>query len=178
MSDPLGLSIGTTNLVAARVGHPPVTRRAELTLFSHRAPEVGLPSENPDLTEPGTVLSGFVERIGDPVPLVAEDGSTHRADWLVVEALDAMVYTVNGQAPPTQIRIAVPAHWGHAVLDTVRATLRTNATLSPNGVTAPLVSDAVAALTALAVDPGLPTSGVVALVDFGGSGTSITLVDA
>ena len=41
MSDPLGLSIGTTNLVAARVGNQPVTRRSVLTLFSHRAPEVG-----------------------------------------------------------------------------------------------------------------------------------------
>ena len=39
MSDPLGLSIGTTNLVAARVGDQPVTRRSVLTLFSHRAPK-------------------------------------------------------------------------------------------------------------------------------------------
>ena len=35
-----------------------------------------------------------------------------------------------------------------------------------------------AALTALQADPGLPTRGVIALCDFGGSGTSITLVDA
>ena len=42
MSDSLGLSIGTTNLVAARVGRPPVMRRAVLTLFDDRAPEVGV----------------------------------------------------------------------------------------------------------------------------------------
>ena len=41
-----------------------------------------------------------------------------------------------------------------------------------------LVSDAVASLTALHANPGLPPSGVVALLDFGGSGTSITLADA
>ncbi|MDT5182858.1 MAG: hypothetical protein QOI29_1016, partial [Mycobacterium sp.] len=35
MSDPLGLSIGTTNLVAARVGNQPVMRRSVLTLFGH-----------------------------------------------------------------------------------------------------------------------------------------------
>ena len=41
-----------------------------------------------------------------------------------------------------------------------------------------LVSDATAALTALQDDPGVPTRGVIALCDFGGTGTSITLVDA
>jgi hypothetical protein len=43
---------------------------------------------------------------------------------------------------------------------------------------AQLVSDATAALTALQNDPGVPTRGVIALCDFGGTGTNITLVDA
>src|SRR5215217_9235637 len=72
MTDALGLSIGATNLVAARVGRPPVMRRAVLTLFPDRAPEVGAPAEDPALGQPGVVLSGFVDRVGDPVPLVAE----------------------------------------------------------------------------------------------------------
>ena len=46
MSDSLGLSIGMTNLVAARIGRPPVMRRSILTLFSDRAPEVGVPDQN------------------------------------------------------------------------------------------------------------------------------------
>ncbi len=178
MTDSLGLSIGTTNLVAARVGAVPVTRRAVLTLFPNRAPEVGLPSENPNLTEPGVVLSGFVERVGDPVPLVAPDGSSHQADRLLVEALDAMGRTVGDGSPPSQVTIAVPAHWGPAVLGALRAVLRTKPNLSPNGVPPALVSDAVAALAALNTSPGLPASGIVALLDFGGSGTSITLADA
>src|SRR5271165_3617005 len=107
MSDSVGLSIGMTRLVAARVGDTPVTRRAVLTLFPHRAPEVGVPSENPNLTEPGLVMTGFVERVGDPVPLVAPDGSTHRADQLLVEALDAMVAALGGP-PPSDVTIAVP----------------------------------------------------------------------
>ena len=51
MSDSLGLSIGMTNLVAARIGRPPVMRRSVLTLFDDRAPEVGVPgvSSNPNL---------------------------------------------------------------------------------------------------------------------------------
>ena len=107
MSDPLGLSIGTTNLVAARVGNQPVVRRSVLTLFGHAAPEVGVPAAHTD----GMVLSGFVERIGDPVPLVAPDGSSHNADQLLIDALQAMVYATGGQ-PSAQTAIAVPAYWG------------------------------------------------------------------
>ena len=109
MSDPLGLSIGTTNLVAARVGNQPVIRRSVLTLFGHAAPEVGMPSPHTD----GMVLGGFVERVGDPVPLVAADGSSYPADRLLVEALEAMVPPAAASRRPS-IAIAVPAHWGPA----------------------------------------------------------------
>jgi hypothetical protein len=174
MSTPLGLSIGATNLVAARVGRPPVLRRAVLTLFGDRAPEVGVAGENPALNQPGVVLSGFVERVGDPVPLVAEDGTSHRAERVLVEALDAMVNTVGGGQP---VAIAVPAHWGPGVIGALRGALRDKPNLAPGGVPAAFVPDSVAALTALATAPGLP-AGVIALVDLGGSGTSITLADA
>ena len=173
MSDPLGLSIGTTNLVAARVGNQPVIRRSVLTLFGHAAPEVGVPSAHTD----GIVLSGFVERVGDPVPLVAADGSPHQADQLLVDALQAMVYAAGGQPSP-DTAIAVPAHWGTSTLWALRNAMRANPTLAPNGTPVRLISDAVASLTALNANPGLSPNGVVALLDFGGGGTSITLADA
>ena len=71
MTDSLGLSIGATNLAAARVGHPPVTRRSVVTLFGDRAPQVGVESENTGSSEPGLTLSGFVDRLGEPAPIVA-----------------------------------------------------------------------------------------------------------
>ena len=175
MTDSLGLSIGMTNLVAARVGRPPVMRRSVLTLFDDRAPEVGIPSENLNLNQPGLVLSGFVDRVGDPVPLVAADGSAHRGEQVLVEALDAMARTVGGGSP---VAIAVPAHWGPATVGALRGALRGRPSLAPDGVPAALIPDSVAALTALQTAPGLPAGGVVALCDFGGSGTSITLADA
>ena len=158
MSDPLGLSIGTTNMVAARVGDPPLSRRSMLTMS-------------------GQVLDGFVERVGDPVPLVTADGSSYPADVLVVEALDDLVGAAGG-TPSSQLAVAVPAHWTGATLRALRAAMRAKPRLSPNGVPARLVSDAVAALSALNANPGLPGRGVVVLVDFGGGGTSITLADA
>ncbi|MGH9058858.1 MAG: Hsp70 family protein, partial [Acidimicrobiales bacterium] len=131
MSDSLGLSIGTTNLVAARVGGAPVTHRSVLTLFGHRAAEAGVPDDNPNLDEPGLVLRGFVERVGDPAPLVADDGSTHRGDALLVEALDAMARTVGYGAP---VAIAVPAHWTQGVVATLREALRAKRALAPDAL--------------------------------------------
>src|SRR3569833_454979 len=130
MNDSLGMSIGMTNLVAARIGRPPVMRRSVLTLFNDRAPEVGVPTENPNLNQPGVVLSGFVERVGDPVPLVAEDGSSHRADRVLVEALDAMANAVGGGQP---VAIAVPAYWGPGTVGALRGALREKPNLSPGG---------------------------------------------
>ena len=72
----------------------------------------------------------------------------------------------------------MPAHWGTSTLWALRSALRTNPALAPNGMPVRLVSDAVASLTALHANPGLPPHGVVALLDFGGGGTSITLADA
>jgi hypothetical protein len=174
----LGLSIGSTNLVSAPLTGPPTVRRAVLTLFGHRPPEVGIPSENPRLDERGLVLTGFVERVGDPVPMVAGDGSTHRGERLVADALDALTRAAYPSMAPRVMSVSVPAHWRQSVIDTLGAALRSNPGLSPHGAPVPLVSDAVAALTALQTRPGLPARGVVALCDFGATGTSITLADA
>ncbi|OHU96450.1 Hsp70 family protein, partial [Mycobacterium talmoniae] len=178
MYDPLGLSIGNTNLVAVRVGESPVTRRSMLTLFPHRDPEIGAPEQNPALTESGPVVTGFVQRVGDPVPLAASDGSVHDPSLLLVEAIDAMVNATGADATTAQLALAVPAHWGPAARARLQDALATHAGLSTLGGPAQLVSDATAALTALRADCGLPNRGVIALLDFGGSGTSITLADA
>lgn len=172
MTEPLGLSIGATNLVAARVGRPPVLRRSILTIFTDRAPEVGVPSDPPS---PGVLLSGFVERVGDPIPVIAADGSVHRGEQVLAAALDAMAQSVDGGSP---IAIAVPAHWGPGDVGALRSSLRTVESLAPNGIPATLIPDSTAALAALQAAPGLPERGIVALVDLGGSGCSITLADA
>ncbi|MGH3960193.1 Hsp70 family protein [Mycobacterium sp.] len=175
MSDSLGLSIGVANFVAARVGSVPLTRRSVLTLFGNRPPEVGVPEDNPNLTEPGLVLRGFTERIGDPAPFLAPDGSTHHSDVLAVEALDAMARAVGYGKP---VAIAVPGHWGQNAVAKLGEAMRSKPALAPDGEPPMLISDATAALAALYAKPGFPTDGVVALCDFGAGGTSVTLTDA
>jgi Hsp70 protein len=176
MYDPLGLSIGTTNLVAVRNESPPVTRRAVLTLYPHCAPKVGVPEENPNVTEPGTLISGFVERVGGSVALLSGDGSAHDPDLLMVEALDTMVDAAGADASSSEIAIAVPAYWKQATVQALRDGLRTHVGFVRSGMAPRLVSDVVATLTAVNSEVGLPDEGLIGLLDFGGTGTSATLV--
>jgi hypothetical protein len=177
MYDPLGLSIGTTNLVAASNGSSPVSRRAVLTLYPHCAPKIGLPAENPNLTEPGVLMSGFVERVGDSVALVSTDGSAHDPDLLLVEALDAMVHAAGADAASSEISIAVPAYWKPGTVQALRSALRTHLGFVRSGMAPRLVSDAIASLTAANAELCLAATGVVGLLDFGGAGTSATLIN-
>ncbi len=177
MYDPLGLSIGTTNLVAARNGSSPVTRRAVLTLYPHCAPKVGVHEDHPPLNEPGMLISGFVEQIGDSVALVSPDGSAHDPDLLMVEALDAMVRAAGADAAASEITIAVPAYWKPGTVQSLRDALRTHLGFVRSGMAPGLVSDAIAALTGANAELCLAATGVVGLLDFGGTGTSATLVN-
>jgi hypothetical protein len=147
-----------------------------VTLYPHRPPEVGVPSENPNLNERGLIITDFVDRVGDPVGIVAADGSTHLADKVLADALRAMLYTV-GRPPTEPVAVTYPAHWRPAAVDALRNALAAVPEFQ-QPTPGPVVSDAAAALTALQNDPGVPTRGVIALCDFGGTGTNITLVDA
>ncbi|OBJ88631.1 Hsp70 family protein [Mycobacterium asiaticum] len=177
MYDPLGLSIGTMNLVAAANGNSPVIRRAVLTLYPHCAPKLGAFGEFSTLAEPGTLMSGFVERIGDSVALVSPDGSAHDPDLLTVEALDAMVVAAGADGSAAEIAIAVPAHWKPSTVQALRNALRTHVGFVRSGMAPQLVPDAIAALTAVNAEAEVPADGLVGLLDFGASGTCVTLLE-
>jgi molecular chaperone DnaK (HSP70) len=174
----LGLSIGSTNLAAVTADHA-LTRKPVLTLFRQRAPEVGVPSENPRLDEPGLVITGFVDRVGDPVGIVAADGSVHRSEVLAADALRALAYTAaGGRALPESVAITYPVHWGPKAVDALGSALSRVSEWSNRARPLTLIPDAAATLFAVRANPGIPARGTVAVCDFGGSGTSITVVDA
>jgi Hsp70 protein len=172
----LGLSIGATNLAAVTADRA-VTRRPVLTLYRQRPTEVGVPSENPKLNEPGLVLNDFVDRVGSSGGIAAADGTTHRSETLVADALRALAYTViDGGTLPDAVAVTHPAHWEPTAVDAVRVALTRVSEWSRGP--SELLSDSTAALFALQANPGLPSRGTVAVCDFGGSGTTLTLVDA
>jgi len=168
VSNGLGLSIGETNLVAASAGGSALTTRSILTVYPDRTPELGASTGMSG--QGGLVLTGFVDRVGDPRPLVAPDGSAHSGETVLAEALDSLVRSAG--EPPTAI--AVPAHWGVQTVGALRTALRGKPALAG----APLVADSTAALAGLRAGSGLPEHGVIALCDFGGGGTTISLADA
>ncbi|MDT5134394.1 MAG: hypothetical protein QOE41_3705 [Mycobacterium sp.] len=175
----VGLSIGAITMGAVVPRHATATRRSVLTLYPHRPPELGLPSENPNINQRGQVITDFVERVGDPVGIVAADGSVHRGDKLVADALCALTYTICEGLPPAQpATVAYPAHWSPGAVRALRRALAVLPEWSVATDLVPVISDAEAALTALQHEPGLPSRGVIALCDFGATGTSITLADA
>jgi Hsp70 protein len=172
----LGLSIGATNLAAVTADRA-VTRRPVLTLYRQRAPEVGVPTENPKLNEPGLVISDFVDRAGDPAGVAAADSSVHRSETLVADALLALAYTAtDGLALPDAVAVTHPAHWDAVAVDSVRVALSRVSEWSRGRLA--LLPDSAAALFALQLNPGLPNSGTIAVCDFGGSGATVSLVDA
>jgi hypothetical protein len=175
MANGVGLSVGATNLSAVIVDRTAVTRSPVVTLYPHRPAEVGLPGENPNLTERGLVIGDFVDRVGDPVGIIASDGSVHHADELLSQALRAMLAAVTrGQPAGESCTVSYPAHWRSTSVEALRSGLAA----IPEFQSPTLISDAAAAMIALQHSPGVPTRGAIALCDFGGSGTSITLVDA
>ncbi len=123
------------------------------------------------------LMSGFVDRVGDSVALVSGDGSAHDPDLLMVEALDAMVLAAGADAGSSEISIAVPSYWKPVTTQALRNGLRTHLGFVRSGMAPRLVSDAIASLTAANAELCLAATGVVGLLDFGGSGTSVTLVD-
>lgn len=162
MTDPtkpaVGLSVGATTLAA-------VTPDNSVT----RPPVITLPN--------GVVITDFVDRVGDPVGIVAADGSVHHAETLLAESLRGLAYAATeGRPLPPTAAITYPAHWRPAAVEALRRAIRQIPEWSADEPQ--LIPDTTAALTALAANPGLPTRGVVALCDFGGSGTSVTLVNS
>lgn len=174
----LGLSIGTTNLAAVAAGQA-ITRKPVLTLYPERAPEVGIPAENPRLNQPGLVITGFVNRISDPRGVVAADGSVHRSEELIADAMRALAYAVTGgRTLPESVGVTYPAHWPSPAVDAVGTALSSVAEWSNRARPLMLIPDAAATLLAVRTTPGIPARGTVAVCDFGGSGTSITFMRA
>jgi Hsp70 protein len=172
----LGLSVGATNLAAVTADRA-VTRKPVLTLYRQRPPEVGVPSENPMLNEPGLVITDFVDRVGDPAGIVASDSTTHRSETLVADGLRALAYTATeGWALPAAVVVTYPAHWRRGAVDALEVALSRLSEWSSSRPS--LLPDSEAAVTALQSNPGVPRRGIIAVCDFGGSGTSLTLVDA
>jgi hypothetical protein len=172
----VGLSVGATNLAAVTADRA-VIRKSVVTLYRQRPPEVGVPPAHSEPTEPGLTITGFVDRVGDPGGVSAADGSTHRGETVLAEGLRVLAAAATDESTrPEVVAVTYPAHWRPPAVDALSAALDRLPEWS--GARVSLLPDFAAALTALQADSGLPSRGIIAVCDFGGSGSSLTLVDA
>ncbi|ORA74140.1 Hsp70 family protein [Mycolicibacterium insubricum] len=120
-------------------------------------------------------IGGFVDRVGDPIAVIDERGGAHRAEDLLAGALrDIADVALGGRRRPPGLAISLPGHWSPAAVTALRHALPRYF----DGTPPVLLPDYAAAVAALIRRPGLPTHGIIALCDIGGSGTSLTLLDA
>ena len=62
--------------------------------------------------------------------MVAQDGSQHRPEMLLAEALDGVARSAANGAPVSEVAVTVPAHWRAPMVDALRAAMRSKPGLS------------------------------------------------
>ncbi|KQR96512.1 hypothetical protein ASG12_20495 [Williamsia sp. Leaf354] len=114
-------------------------------------------------------LSGFTERVGDPVELVADDGRRFSGEDLYATALACLA--AESRSDATSIVVTCPNGWQPYTVDVVRAAADAHGL---SDVT--FVPEAIASVAAAqATGRDLP-SDVVVVFDLGGSALDITVV--
>ncbi|MDJ0395292.1 Hsp70 family protein [Rhodococcus sp. G-MC3] len=183
MSAGLGIRIGTVTSVAALdTSHDPyaprdfATDEAMPTVVKRSALDLH-PGSEPSLAETSErngrqTLSGFADRVGDPVPLIDEDGQSHLAEDLFAAATRALVAEASAGADsnPTVV-ITHPDRWSSYTADVLREAL------DRAGVEdATLVPESSAAMRWLEGSRGPASDGLTVIYDLGGNSLAITLM--
>ncbi|WP_261392914.1 Hsp70 family protein [Rhodococcus sp. BP22] len=183
MSAGLGIRIGTAASVAAldtsEDPHAPrdfatdeamltVTRRSALDLRPGAAPSLAGSQDRQNRY----LISGFADRVGDPVPVIDEDGRSHQAEDLFATATRALVAEACAGTPcdPTVV-VTYPDRWSTYTTDVLRGALERAGV--PD---AKLVPDSAAAMRWLEGSRGAASDGLVVIYDLGASSLDITLM--
>lgn len=183
MSAGLGIRIGTVASVAALdTSHDPfaprdsasddamptVVRRSALDLNPGAAPSLA------PLRDRGQrhLLSGFADRVGDPVPLIDEEGRSHLAEDLFATATRALVAEISAGADsePTVV-VTHPDRWSSYTADVLREALERAGV--PD---ATLVPESSASMRWLEGSRGEAGDGLTVIYDLGATSLGITLM--
>lgn len=183
MSAGLGIRIGTVASVAALdtsrdpyaprdfatdEAMPTVVRRSALDLRPGEAPSLAPLWER----QQRHLLSGFADRVGDPVPLIDEEGRSHLAEDLYATAARALVAEVSAGAESVPaVVVTHPDRWTPYTADVLRDALERAGV--PD---ATLVPESFAAMRWLEGSRGVPGDGLTVIYDLGATSLGITLM--
>ncbi|MYR05502.1 Hsp70 family protein [Gordonia sp. SID5947] len=181
MATALGITLGSRFLHAATfpAGEPCLQRSASVTVDathnSGRPTECGTAEENPRVAAGGLTITGFVDRVGDPVPIAGPDGLGRPAEVLTAAAIKSIAAATADRFPsaPPMV-VGYPAAWSSHQRTVLDAACR------DAGLPSDLRSetDVVCALARLRELEDYPKAGLLAIADLGASGTTVAVVDA
>ncbi|WP_278261874.1 Hsp70 family protein [Nocardia sp. AG03] len=130
--------------------------------------------QRPSVVEvaPGYALDGFLARVGDPVPMLADDGSIHAAADLVARTTTSLITDIAAEtgAEPT----VIACHPGWWADDQVRA-VRDALDAADAGTTV-LIPEPLAVLRRYEAEHGLLDDGALIVYDLGASGLTVSVV--
>lgn len=130
----------------------------------------------PVLNRAGHPVGDFVDRVGDPLGVLAADGSLHSGAELVAEALLVLARKAAAGRPlPSAVAVAYPGHWGPTSVAALHRAVRRLPPWASPGTRLDLLADYAAAAAGLVTE--LPGRGVAVVCDFGAAGTTVALVD-
>ncbi|WP_433526898.1 Hsp70 family protein [Nocardia pseudovaccinii] len=182
MSGSLGIKIGTADFVTAadaasggserRAPRPQTTQhQATLIMPQGMAPTLSPIGSGTRPAHMGLVVTGFVDRVGDPIDLVAADGSAHRPEKLVASAVQYLTrYSAGVFAGPPTIAATYPSYWQPQGVQALREALDR---MDMAGVA--LVDEVGSILARVESTRGLPSDGAVVVYDLGGNGLSVSM---
>ncbi|OZD62996.1 Hsp70 family protein [Rhodococcus sp. 06-1460-1B] len=170
MNAGLGIRIGTVTAVAALDTDPvtSVVKRSALDLRPGAAPSLA------DLWDRSTrhLISGFADRVGDPVELIDDDGRSHRAEDLYATATRALVADVSaGVDSSPSVVVTHPTRWTAYTVEVL------GDALDRAGLTdVTLVPESVATMRWLEVTRGTQSDGLAVVYDLGATALDVTLM--
>ncbi|MGK8521044.1 Hsp70 family protein [Nocardia asteroides] len=182
----LGITVGASNSVAVAAtedgddgigpsgggylrSHPSVLR-----LSPDMEPTLGAAARSTGRHSSDVLLEGFLARVGDPVAILAEDGSSYSAPDLVATAIGCLVDEIAEETGrnATQATVAChPAWWSRHTVQIQRDALE-RAGLGE--VT--LVPEPTAAIRWLDAAHGRTDDGAVVVFDLGATGSTVSVV--
>ncbi|AZG44546.1 Hsp70 family protein [Gordonia insulae] len=179
MATALGITLGSRFLHAATfpAGEPCVQRSAMVTVgacHSTRSTECGTAEENSRVSPGGVTMTGFVDRVGDPVPIAGPDGVGRLAEELTAAAIKSIAAATSDRFPS-----APPMVVGHPATWTSHQVAVLGSALRDVGLPTDLrmATDMICALARLRELADYPAAGLLAITDFGASGTTVAVVD-
>ncbi|GAA1606098.1 hypothetical protein GCM10009764_32540 [Nocardia ninae] len=172
----LGITVGASNSVAAAAagedGDSVRTHPSVLRLVADAPPTFGAAARATGRHSSDVLLEGFLARVGDPVDMLAEDGTEHCAADLVAAAITCLIDEISTDARESGVTVACyPAWWSRHTVDIQRGALDR---AGLREVT--LVPEPTAAVRWLEATQGPLGDGAVLVYDLGATGLTVSVV--